>query len=86
MIQKIGTREIILLLAVSVVTLGAVVAAVIVDSSPEWRYYQSEFEAIVAEEIGDVDLAQLPRGIQQIYVEDLDLVDRCTTCHLGVDW
>jgi cytochrome c2 len=86
MIQRIGTREIILLLAVSIVTLGAVAAAVIVDSSPEWKYYQSEFEAIVAEEIGDVDLAQLPKGIQQIYVEDLDLVDRCTTCHLGVDW
>jgi cytochrome c2 len=86
MIQRIGSREIILLLAISVVTVLAGIAAVVMDSSPDWKYYQSEFEAILAEEIGDVDFSQLPRGIQQTWVEDLDIVDRCTTCHLGIDW
>ena len=86
MIQKIGNKEIILLLAASAVTLLAGLAAVFVDTAPEWKYYQSEFRLLVSEELGDVDASQLPRGIQQIWVDELDLVDRCTTCHLGTDW
>jgi cytochrome c2 len=86
MIQRIGSKEIILLCAVSVLVLGAGIAAMFLDASPEWKYYQSEFELVVAEEIGEVDPSQLPKGIQQIWVEDLNLVDRCTTCHLGIDW
>jgi cytochrome c2 len=86
MIKRIGNKEIILLLAVGVLTVLAGGAAVLVDSSPEWKYYQSEFRLIVGEELGEVDSSQLPRGIQQTWVEELDLVDRCTTCHLGIDW
>ena len=86
MMQRIGTKEITLLLVVSTITVLAGMAAVFVDSAPEWKYYQSEFRLIVAEEIGDVDTSLLPAGIQQTWVEELDLVDRCTTCHLGIDW
>ncbi len=86
MIQRIGKKEIIMLLAVSSAIFVGGLAAVIVDTVPEWKYYQSEFRAIVAEEIGDVEQSQLPRGIQQTWVEDLDIVDRCTSCHLGIDW
>ena len=86
MIKKISQREIVLVLAASVAILAVGVAAILVDTAPEWKYYQSEFDAIVAEKIGDVDPAILPSGIQQIWVEKLDRVDRCTTCHLGTTW
>jgi mono/diheme cytochrome c family protein len=84
--KKIGNREVMVLLAVAAVTVAAGVAVIVMDSTAEWKYYQAEFRAIVAEKQGDVDPAWIPRGIQQIWVEKLDRVDRCTTCHLGVTW
>ena len=86
MIKKISQREILLVLIAAVAILAVGVAAIVSDSGPEWKYYQSEFRTIVAERIGDVDPATLPSGIQQIWVEKLDRVDRCTTCHLGMTW
>jgi cytochrome c2 len=86
MIKRIGTREILLVLAAGVVTLLAAVAAIFLDTVPEWRYYQSEFRVIVDEEIGEVDPGEIPSGIQQVWIPELDRVDRCTTCHLGIGW
>jgi cytochrome c2 len=67
-------------------TLIAGVAALYRDAVPTWRFYQAEFRAIVAERLGDMDPSQIPAGIQQLWVEPLDRVDRCPTCHLGVTW
>ncbi len=86
MMRKIGQREIVSLLTVAGLILVGGIVAIAVDTTPEWKYYQSEFRWLVAEEMGDVDRSQIPRGIQQIYVEDLDRVDRCTSCHLGIEW
>jgi hypothetical protein len=86
MIKKISQREILLVLIAAVAILAVGVAAIVYDTEPEWKYYQSEFGAIVAETIADADPATLPSGVQQIWVEKLDRVDRCTTCHLGVSW
>ena len=86
MIKKISQREVLLVLIASVAILAVGVAAIVRDTGPEWKYYQSEFRAIVAERIADIDPSTLPSGIQQIWVEKLDRVDRCTTCHLGVTW
>ncbi|MHC4989985.1 MAG: c-type cytochrome [Planctomycetota bacterium] len=84
--MRVGKREVMVLLATAVLTLGVGLAAIYKDSMPVWRYYQAEFRAIVYETIGEVDAAQVPSGIQQIWVEPLDRVDRCTTCHLGMTW
>ena len=84
--KRPGTREILLLFVVAVLTLAAGVAAIYREAMPEWKYYQAEFEAIVAEKAGLDDPDRIPRGIQQIWVEKLGVVDRCTTCHLGVLW
>jgi cbb3-type cytochrome oxidase cytochrome c subunit len=86
MIKKISQRETLLVLIAAVAILAVGVAAIIYDTGPEWKYYQSEFRAIVAERIAEVDPSTLPSGIQQIWVEKLDRVDRCTTCHLAVTW
>ncbi len=86
MIKKISQREILLVLIAALAVLAVGVAAIVFDNAPDWKYYQSEFGAIVAETVADADLDTLPSGIQQVWVEDLDRVDRCTTCHLGISW
>ncbi len=86
MIKKIPQREILLVLIAAVALLAVGVAAIMYDTGPDWKYYQSEFRTIVAERVANADLATLPVGIQQIWVEKLDRVDRCTTCHLGMTW
>jgi len=52
----------------------------------EWRAYQAEFRDLIAEKFGEERAAGVPRGLQQIWVRDLDRVDRCTTCHQGMEW
>jgi cytochrome c2 len=84
--MKIGNREILILLAMAVLTLVAGVAALYKDTAPEWKYYQSEFRSIVSEQSADADLGRIPTGVQQVWVEKLNRVDRCTTCHQGVLW
>lgn len=84
--KRIGTRELTALLITAAATVVAAAAAILVDASPEWKAYQREFRYILEENIGELEPSQIPGGIQQVWVEDLDRVDRCTTCHLGVAW
>jgi cytochrome c2 len=84
--KQVSQREILVVFIAAVAILAVSVAAIFFDSSPDWKYYQSEFGAIVSETFADVDPASLPSGVQQIWVEKLDRVDRCTTCHLGTTW
>lgn len=53
----------------------------------EWRTMQAQF-AEIQNEIKDpheLSLAPALPEIRQIWLTDIDRVDRCTTCHLGVD-
>lgn len=53
----------------------------------EWRTYQSRFREL-AQEVKDphaISLMPPADGIRQFWLEDIDRVDRCTTCHLGAD-
>lgn len=54
--------------------------------TPEWKGYQNEFQELVAKRFGADKVPQIPRGLQQIWVKDLDRVDRCITCHQGLEW
>ena len=53
---------------------------------PEWRTYQSEFEDLVARRFGPERARQVQRGVRQVWVKELNRVDRCVTCHLGTEW
>ncbi len=53
---------------------------------PEWREYQSEFKSIVEEKFGEKRVATVRTGLQQIYSPELNLNDRCITCHMGMEW
>ena len=53
----------------------------------EWRTTQAEFRDL-EHDLKDphaLSLAPAVDGIRQIWLTDIDRVDRCTTCHLGVD-
>ena len=54
--------------------------------TPEWRDYQGEFQELVTKKFGPDRAAQAPQGLQQIWVKELDRVDRCVTCHQGMEW
>jgi cbb3-type cytochrome oxidase cytochrome c subunit len=56
------------------------------DRAHDWRYYQYEFRRLVAERFGGEKAADVPAGMQQIWVADLGRADRCITCHQGVSW
>jgi hypothetical protein len=56
------------------------------EASPEWSDAQAEVRAIVHKRLGAEKAAELPEGLQQIWIEPLDRVDRCTTCHITVEW
>ncbi|HKZ79264.1 MAG TPA: c-type cytochrome [Pyrinomonadaceae bacterium] len=54
--------------------------------TPEWKDYQTEFQELVAKRFGPDRADRVPDGLQQIWVKELDRVDRCTTCHQGMEW
>jgi cytochrome c2 len=56
------------------------------DVLPEWRGYQASFRQLVTQKFGAARAAQIPAGLQQIWLKDLDRVDRCITCHQGMEW
>jgi cytochrome c551/c552 len=53
---------------------------------PEWKGYQDEFRDLVAKRFGPQRAATVPSGLQQVWVKELDRTDRCTTCHLAIEW
>jgi cytochrome c2 len=74
--------------------LGAVLAAMLVAlvweaENPEWKEYQRTFFAAGAARAQSDAAREWYRqqrvGIREIRVDALRRVDRCTTCHLGVD-
>jgi mono/diheme cytochrome c family protein len=53
----------------------------------EWRTMQAQFAELQRElkDPHELSLAPPLPEIRQIWLTDIDRVDRCTTCHLGVD-
>lgn len=56
------------------------------ETHPQYRRYQEDFHRLVDERFGPEKAAATPTGIQQVWLEETDRVDRCVTCHLGVTW
>jgi mono/diheme cytochrome c family protein len=72
--------------AISSVTFLAVLAvSPVKDYLSEWRHYQNGYVKF-AESRPDTKtlLADYHLGINQIWVPKMGVVDRCTTCHLGI--
>lgn len=75
-----------ILYAIGVGILALTVSMFVRHETPDWKWYQAEFRDVVAAQFGDSVASHVPTGIQQTWVEPLDRVDRCQTCHLGINW
>lgn len=76
-----------ILIVVSGLLFAAITLATVIDDAvPEWKSYQAEFREIAVDRIGTENIDNITTGIQQIWVEELNRVDRCITCHQGITW
>lgn len=74
-----------LLLGAGLVLVATTVAAVVRDVAPGWKRVQREALAEVEREVGADVAARLPHGLAQTWMPALGRVDRCVTCHVGVE-
>ena len=70
-----------LFLLFNVMLLVLFVAVMWQDTNREWTRYQREFVSSLSKD----ERRAVTGGLHQILVNDLDRVDRCTTCHLAID-
>lgn len=71
--------------SMSVILLLSLAIAPAKDYFSEWRHYQNGYLQLISTRSDAVTLERhVEPGLQQIWYPELDVVDRCTTCHLGV--
>jgi mono/diheme cytochrome c family protein len=71
---------------VSVVLLLALAIAPAKDHFAQWHSYQRHYLALIHDRGDAVTLRRrFQPGIHQIWLPELGVVDRCTTCHLGLN-
>jgi mono/diheme cytochrome c family protein len=74
----------------SVVCLAVLAVSPIKDYLREYRHYQTAYRTLLFEQAGSAEevrkAASQTVGIRQIWMPDFDnRVDRCVTCHLGIE-
>lgn len=79
-------RDSISLYALGAATLALTVYLFANSVQPEWKGYQSDFRDLVAKRFGEQRARSIPTGLQQVWLRELGRADRCTTCHMGVEW
>jgi mono/diheme cytochrome c family protein len=67
---------------VAVLFLAVLAVSPLKDYLREWKYCQSGYNRLVAALPQRVKPVEI--GIRQMWIQKLDRVDRCVTCHLGV--
>src|SRR5207302_11372167 len=69
---------------VSLVFLASMAVAPSKDFFSEWRHYQRGYLSMIRNRSeGNTLRRHFQGGLQQIWLPDLGVVDRCTTCHVG---
>lgn len=87
--KQIKVMKVLLLLS-SLASLGVLAAAAYVENyRGQWRMNQTAYRSLLAETATDAKARtaanQLDLQHQQTYLAELGAIDRCTTCHLGVE-
>ena len=68
----------------SLVLLASLAIAPAKDFFSQWRHYQNQYVKVIHNRADAVTLERhLERGIQQIWIPEQGVVDRCTTCHVA---
>ena len=71
--------------SVSVLLLLSLAIAPAKNFFSEWRHYQKQYVHMIQQRSDAVALQRhFKPGIQQIWLPSLGVVDRCTTCHIGL--
>ena len=77
-VHRFGLASLLLLIALAV--------APTKDFFNQWRHYQRQYKKFISTRPDSATLQHhFTGGIQQIWLPDLAVVDRCTTCHVAVD-
>jgi hypothetical protein len=85
--KKFAERETLKILVFGLIILILLGAVIWKEYRPEWKRYQQGFLRILPEHIGQsLNLKKTSFGVQQTYLPQANRVDRCQTCHLGIDW
>ncbi len=84
--KKIMKHDLALLAGGAAVLLALSIVPYFEAAAPEWKLYQDDFRDLILEKFGPDFAAQVPSGLQQVWVRELGRTDRCTTCHLGIEW
>src|ERR1019366_1359318 len=78
-----------LFFALSFLALALILAAAWQANTPSWKTYQRSFLQLEAQgepnAITKAAVLATPPEIHQVLLPGLQRVDRCTTCHLGVE-
>lgn len=70
---------------VSLILLVSLAIAPAKNHFSEWRHYQNQYRKFVRGRAEGATLEKhLEPGIQQIWIPEENVVDRCTTCHVGL--
>ena len=70
----------------SAVGLGVLFLFLVVeDANPPWKRYQKEYYKRLGKVTGDPAKKGAALQVRQIYLPEFHRVDRCVTCHLGID-
>ncbi|MEE9602172.1 MAG: c-type cytochrome [Thermoguttaceae bacterium] len=83
----IRSMKIVLLVSSLVFLAFLLIAAFQENFTSEWREHQMAYARLLEDaEVEDETLAvTYPIEVRQIYLEELGHVDRCVTCHVGID-
>jgi len=55
------------------------------QANPEWKKYQREFKSYLEKNIGPESASLFDFSVKQLWLPELNRVDRCISCHLGYD-
>ncbi|MGD1094487.1 MAG: c-type cytochrome [Bryobacteraceae bacterium] len=71
--------------SLSIVLLAVLAIVPAKDHFREWLHYQHEYQSLIRNRSDGVSLARrFQGGVQQIWLPDLGVVDRCGTCHVAL--
>lgn len=84
---RVGWLKLVLLLSSVASFVMLLMAAYEENFTAEWRTYQQDFAEVLSEETdgAPAQAADYPIEIRQVFLEEWGQVDRCVTCHVGID-
>ncbi len=65
--------------------LGVSLWSVHTEYDRPWKKYQKQFRELIDNSITEPELIDRTEKIRQIWLPDIHITDRCTTCHMGTD-